>query len=195
MLPDQNKFSFCLHIFCFISFHSGRGECCHLALVATSHKMQNPKEKKYSIFAWKLESDFQRKGAKSCLPNSKSLQAHAATATQRVHEGPPKLGWGTAMLPLIPPFIPPLYSTPLFLPTEQKYSSGASFALCDSWRQVPLHTTKNLKTGWRPLIPAPNVHAAQKLGRKSLPEEVFICKGALAEGTLLGTPLPPQLYS
>lgn len=109
----------CLHIFCFISLHSGRGECCHLALVATSYKTQDPKEKNYSIFAWKLESDFQRKGAKWCLPNSEYLQAHAAaaTATQRIHVKPCQsraeaLPRSSLFLSLFFLFSPPLYSSP-----------------------------------------------------------------------------------
>lgn len=117
MLPDQNNFSFCLYIFCFISFHSCRGVCCHLAFVATSYRMQHSKEKKYSIFTWKLESDFQRKGTKSCLPKSKSLQAHAARATQRTHVEPcqswaEELPCSSLFLSLFLLVSPPLYSSP-----------------------------------------------------------------------------------
>lgn len=116
MLPDQNNFFFCLYIFCFISFHSCRGVCCHLAFVATSYRMQHSKEKKYSIFTWKLESDFQRKGTKSCLPKSKSLQAHTARAMQRAHVKPcqswaeelPRSSLFLSLFLLVsPPFIPP----------------------------------------------------------------------------------------
>lgn len=159
MLLEQNNFSLSLHIFCFISFHSGRGECCHLALVATSYKMQHPKEKNILFFAWKLESDFQRTGAKSCLPNNKSLQAHTATRSHshaaHTREALPKLGWGTAALLLIPPFISPLYFPHLFLPTEQKQSSKASFPPYDSHFHVLLCTTSNLKTWWWTLTSLP----------------------------------------
>lgn len=118
MLPDQTNFFFCLHILCFISLHSGRGECCHLALVATLYKMQHPKEKRNCLFfARKLESDFQRKGAKSCLPNSESLKAHAATATQHIHMKPCQ-SWAEELLhcslflPLFLFFNPSLYFPP-----------------------------------------------------------------------------------
>lgn len=64
-----------------------------------------------------MESDFQRKGARSCLPNSESLQAHAAAATQRVHVKPcqswaEELPHSSLFLPFVLLFTPPLYSSP-----------------------------------------------------------------------------------
>lgn len=188
MLLVQNNFSLFLHIFCFISFHSGRGECCHLALVATSYKMQHPKEKK--IFYFLLENWSQifrgqelNHACQITNPCRHTQPQPCSTYTW----SPAKAGLRNRHTLLIPPFISPLYFSLLFLPTEQKHSSGASFPPCDSHFHVLLCTMSNLKTWQWTLTPTCNDHTAQKLGRTSLPEEVSVCKGALGEKALPDT--------
>jgi len=121
MFPDQNNFSFCLHIFCFLSFHSGRGECFHLALVATSYKMQHPKEKN-TLFLLKNWSQIFR-GMKlnhACQtvnpcrrtqpqPCSAYTRSPAKAVLRNCHAPSHPSRYSSSLLL---PFISPLYSSP-----------------------------------------------------------------------------------
>lgn len=136
MLPDQNNFSFCLHIFCFISFHNCRGECCCLALVATSYKMQHPKGKKKRsiLFLLKNWSQIFRGREINQVCQAVNPCRHMQPQPHSAYMGnPAKAGLlvaGCCLLLFICPFIPlPLYSSSLFLFTELKCSSEELWGL------------------------------------------------------------------
>lgn len=174
MLPNQNNFSFCLHIFSFISFHSGRGECCHLALVATSYKMEYPKEKKFFFFDWKIESDFQRKGAKSCLPSSESLQAMQPQPRGAYMWSPAKAGLRNCHAPP--------YSSLYFSPQSRNTTLGPLSHSVTSG--ILCHRAQDLGTrGW------PLTLVCKLRKKKRLPEQISICKEGLADGTIFEYPL------
>lgn len=123
MLPDQNNFSFCLHIFCFISFHNCRGECCRLALVATSYKMQHPKgkKKKSILFLLKNWSQIFRGREINQVCQALNPCRHMQPQPHSAYMGnPAKAGMRNCLAPLYLSlysssllflFIPPLYSS------------------------------------------------------------------------------------
>lgn len=137
MLSDQNNFSFCLHIFCFISFHDCRREHCHLALVAASYKMQHPKGKNI-YFASKLESDFHWKELNSVCQTANPCR-HMQPQPRSTHIGSSaKAQLRNRVILYFPLYFSSLllYSLSLFLFTEQKYIPGALLPLCDLYIMV-----------------------------------------------------------